>query len=132
MSRAISLSRRVKAPEAQVFERGEVGNDAPALHHLRNAPPDDPHRIAAVDPLAVEHDLAARHPAILGLEQPGNGFQRGRLAGAIGAEQRHHRPAGDVEAEPAQYEDHLVVYNFDVVDREKRRAACSLVAGIRR
>ena len=115
-----SRSRRVKAPSRRFSEHRHVGNDAPAFHHLEDAAAHDPVRIDAVDALAVEHDLAARDRAVLGLEQARNGLERRRLAGAVGAEQRHHGALRHVEAEPAQHQDHLVIDDLDVAHREQR------------
>ena len=71
--------------------------------------------------VAVEHDLAARDLAVLGLEQAGDRLQRRRLAGAIGAEQRDDRALGHVEAEAAQDEDDVVIDDLDVAHGEERR-----------
>ena len=70
---------------------------------------------------AVEDDLAADDFAVLGLEQARDRLQRRRLAGAVGAEQRHDRALRHVEAEAAQHQDDLVVDHLDVADAEQRR-----------
>ena len=69
---------------------------------------------------AVEDDLAADDFAVLGLEQARDRLQRRRLAGAVGAEQRHDRALRHVEAEAAQHQDDLVVDHLDVADAEQR------------
>ncbi len=71
--------------------------------------------------VALEQDLAARDLAVLGLEQPRDRLQRRRLAGAVGAEQRHDRALGHVEAEAAQHQDDVVIDDLDVGDAEQRR-----------
>ena len=107
--------------ELQILDRRHVGDDAAALHHLEDAAADDLVGIDAVDALAVEHDLAADDFAVLGLEQARDRLQRRRLAGAVGAEQRHDRALRHLEAEAAQHQDDLVVDHLDVADAEQRR-----------
>ncbi len=106
--------------ELEVFQRRHVGDDAPALHHLEDAAADDLVGIDAVDALAVEHDLAARDLAVLGLEQARDRLQRRRLAGAIGAEQRDDRALGHLEAQAAQHQDDVVIDDLDVAHAEQR------------
>ena len=81
-------------------------------------PPHDAVGIDPADPPAIEHDLSPRDLAVLGLEQTGNGFQRGGLAGPAGAEQRHHRAVRHLEAQAPQDENDLVVRDFDVAHGE--------------
>src|SRR4051794_18556505 len=107
--------------ELEVFQRGHIGDDAPAFHYLEDAAADDLVGIDAVDALALEQDLAARDFAVLGLEQPGDRLQRRRFAGAIGAEQRHDRALGHVEAETAQHQDDIVIDDLDVAHGKERR-----------
>ena len=63
--------------------------------------------------------------AVLGLEQARDRLQRRRLAGAVGAEQRHDRALGHVEAEAAQHQDDVVVDHLDVADAEQRGGGCA-------
>ena len=120
MSSPTSLSVRVKAPSLQILDRRHVGDDAAAFHHLKDAAADDLVGIDAVDARAVEQDFAADDFAVLGLEQARDRLQRRRLAGAVGAEQRHDRALGHLEAEAAQHQDDLVVDHLDVADAEQR------------
>src|SRR6202023_726128 len=69
--------------EPQVFQRRHVGDDAPSLHHLKNAAAAAPAGMDAVDAFAVEDDFATGNFAVLGLEHAGDRLQRRRLAGAI-------------------------------------------------
>ena len=79
---------------------------------------------------AVEDDFAADDFAVLGLEQARDRLQRRRLAGAVGAEQRHDRALRHLEAEAAQHQDDLVVDHLDVADAEQRGGGCAAaVAG---
>ena len=88
MSALISLSRRVKAPTAQILEHGHVGDDAAAFHHLEDAAAHGLVRALVGDALAVELDLAGDDFAVLGMQQAGNRLQCRRFAGAVGTEQR--------------------------------------------
>ena len=106
--------------EPQILDRRHVGDDAAAFHHLENAAADDLVGIDAVDALAVEHDVAAGDFAILGLEQAGDRLQRGRLAGAVGPQQRDDRALGHFEAEAPQHQDDVVIDHLDVVHGEQR------------
>ena len=81
---------------------------------MRNAEPDDGFGPKAGDRLAVEQDLARR-----GLGQAGDRAQRGRFAGAVGAEQRHHLPLLDADGHPAQGFD-LAVAHDQIADFEQR------------
>ena len=119
MSAPISLSLAGEGAELQILDRRHVGDDAAAFHHLKDAAADDLVGVDAVDARAVEHDLAADDLAVLGLEQARDRFQRRRLAGAIGAEQRDDRALGHLEAEAAQHQDDLVVDHLDVADAEE-------------
>ena len=124
MSAAMLVVAAGEGAEPQVLQRGHVGDDAAALHHLKDAAADDLVGIDAVDALAVEEDFAARHFAVLGLEQAGDRFQRRRFAGAIGAEQRHDRSLRHVEAQAAQHQDHVVIDHLDVAHREEGGGGC--------
>ncbi len=106
--------------EPQVLQRRHVGDDAAALHHLKDAAADDLVGIDAVDALAVEHDFAAGDFAVFGLEQSRDRLQRGRLAGAVGAEQRHDGALRHLEAEAAQHQDDVVIDHLDVAHAEQR------------
>jgi hypothetical protein len=73
----------------------------------------------AAEPAPVLH-LAAGDFTVFGLEQPGDRFQRRRLAGAIGAEQRHDRAFRHIETQSAQHQDDVVIHHLDVVHAEHR------------
>ena len=105
--------------EPQVFQAGHVGDDAAAFHHLEDAAPDDLVRIDAVDLFTGEADVSARDRAVFRLQQAGDGFERGRFAGPVGAEQGHDLAFRHLEAEAAQDQDDVVVDDLDVVDREQ-------------
>ncbi len=84
-ARARSAARRRAAAELEVLLDAQVGEDPPSLHAVRDAQPYHLVRLAAVDPLAAEADLARRSPEHAAEAARGRG-----LSGAVGAEQRHH------------------------------------------
>ena len=89
-----------------------------ALQHLDAAAAHELVGGELVDPLAVEFDRALRHLAALGMQQVGDGLQGRRLAGAVRAEQGDDAALGHGERDAFQHEDHVVVDDLDVVDRE--------------
>src|SRR5262245_45976881 len=92
-----------------------------AFHHLDAAAAHQFVGREALHRRAVEHDFAFGHLAAFGLQQVGDRLERGRLAGAVGAEQRHDVPPGHAERNALQDQDDVVVDDFDVVDGENRR-----------
>ena len=81
---AIDIPPRVCA-EHDVVAHGQFGKHLAAFRHQRDAARGDPMRGQLLDPLVVEHDRARHRP-----QQAGHRAHRRRLAGAVGAEQRHH------------------------------------------
>ena len=75
----------------QVLLGRQVLEHAPALEHLRDAEARDVEGAHAVDALAVEGDGALGDLAALRAQHAGDGLERRRLAGAVGAEQRGDR-----------------------------------------
>jgi hypothetical protein len=97
---------------------GEVLEHAPALHHQR-----DPalHALGRAEPGdlgAVEPDRAARDRAALAGQQARDRLERGRLAGAVRAEQRDDLARGDRERQAAQHEERPVVDDVDAGELE--------------
>jgi hypothetical protein len=121
MSSRTWLSRRGEGAEPQVLQAGHVGDDPAAFHHLEYAAPDDLVRVDAIDLFAGEADVATGDSAVFGLQQAGDGFQRCRFAGPVGAQQGHDLAFRDLEAEATQDQDHVVVDDLDIVDREQGR-----------
>ena len=64
--------------------------------------------------------------ATLRREQIRDRLQRRALARTVGAEQRDDRPLGNLQRHAFQHEDHVVVDDLDVVDRQVRRAGGGL------
>ena len=96
-----------------------MGETVPPLHHLHDAALDEFRRIQLVDALAAKFDRALGHVAALGPEQIRNRFQRRRFAGAVGAEQGDDLAFMHFERHALQHEDHVIVNDLDIVDREQ-------------
>jgi hypothetical protein len=79
-------------PEGHVVERGHVREQAVALEHHAHVPPGGRHRR---DVLAVDHDRTG-----VGRLEPGHDAQRGRLAAAGRAEQRHELAGRHLDGQP--------------------------------
>ncbi len=98
-----------------------MGEAVPALHHLDQPAADDIAGVGAVDARAVEGDRALCHLAALGPQQIGDRLEAGRLAGAVGAQQCDDAALWHRERDTFQHQDHVVVDDLDIVDREQRR-----------
>jgi hypothetical protein len=90
------------------------------LHHLDHAAPDQLGRQQRRDVVARELDRALGDLAALDPEQVGDRFQRGGLAGAVGAQERDHAAFGHAQRDAAQHQDDAVVDDLDVVDDQQR------------
>jgi hypothetical protein len=75
--------------------------------------------IQSLDALAAKLDRALGDGAALAGEQVAHRAQRGRLAGAVAAEQRQDSALGHAQRHALQHEDHVVVDDLDAVDVEK-------------
>jgi hypothetical protein len=106
------------AADPQVLLDGELGEDAPALHHLADARPDDARRVEAVDRLPLEADRALGDRAAVDVEEARDRAQHGRLAGAVRAEQRDDRALGDLDRDALEHEDDVLVHDLEVLDDE--------------
>ena len=69
----------------------------------------------------IEHDRALGHLAALGMQQVRDRLERGGLAGAVGAEQRHDAAARHLERDALEHQNDVIVDDLDVVDRQDRR-----------
>ena len=101
---------------SEVLGHGQLGEYAPAFHHLRNPLSDDVRGLFVGDVLALEGDGAFGDVGFVHVVQAGDGSHRGGLAGAIGAEQGHDLTIGHLDRDPTQNEDHVVVHDFEVLD----------------
>ncbi len=70
-----------------------------------------------VDGGAVQLDLTLGDVSVVDVEEAGNGPQDGGLAGSVGAEEGHDLAVGDLERNPPQHQDDVVVNDFEVLDR---------------
>src|SRR3954463_4144219 len=110
---------RVGAREEVLFYR-QVLEAVAAFPHLAKAALHELGGIEAIDALALVDDLAFSDVAALGAQQVRDGLQRGGLARAVGAEQRHDLPVLHLERDAAQHEDHVVEDDLDVREGEER------------
>ena len=110
------------AADHQVFLDRQVLEHAAALEHLGDAAHDDVVRRQMVQPLAAELDRALGDLAAFRVQQPGDRLQRGGLARAVGAEQRGDLPLTGGERDALQHQDHAVVDDLDVVQRQHARS----------
>jgi hypothetical protein len=100
-----AFQRRLEVPagglavgtELEVLADGELWPQLPALGHQGDAELGPAVRRHPQQRAALEDDVPARHRT-----QPGDGTQRGRLAGAVGADEGHHLPLAYLEAEAEQ------------------------------
>ena len=98
-------------PEA--LGHGETGEDAATSGHLQDAGLGDPVGLVGGDGLAVEHDLpGGRH------HQAGDGPHQRGLAGAVGAEHRHHFAVAHVEIHAEEDLD-AVIAGIEGADHEE-------------
>ncbi len=102
------------AAHAQVLPDGQFGEDAATFGDVRD--PGSRHclRRRPAEPLAAEHDVTG--PA----HGSGDGAERGRLAGSVGAEERDDLAVGDRQRHAVQRDD-LSVPCRDVGKLEQRR-----------
>ncbi|MNT51938.1 hypothetical protein D3C72_1889300 [compost metagenome] len=90
----------------------------PPLHHLHHAPVHQVGRREVFDAVAAQLDAALGDLTALGLEQVGDGAQRGRLARAVATQYGSDLALGHVERNALQHQDHMVVDDLDAVDVE--------------
>jgi hypothetical protein len=81
--------------QAEVLAHGEVRQHAALLGNPRDAAPDDLVRLEPRDVLAAQ-----RHASARGARDAHDGQERGRLAGAVAADEAHHLAIADRERHP--------------------------------
>src|SRR6266511_1597722 len=101
--------------DPKVLLHGELGEDPPALHHLRDPRTHDGGGVQPVDALPVDRDAALGDLAAMDGQQARDGPKGGGLAGAVRPEQRDDRATGDREADPAQDPQDVVVHDLGVL-----------------
>jgi hypothetical protein len=101
--------------QAQVVHHGQAGEDPASFRHVRDAQFDDRLRGQAIDPLAGELDAPA-----LRMQEARDGPQRGRLAGAVGAEDDPDLARKDFERRPGHGR-HGAVGDMEIRDGQQRR-----------
>ena len=101
--------------EPEVLVHREGREDAAPARHEREALPGDRLRLLAGDRRAVEPDRAAAD-----LDQPAGALEQRRLAGAVGAEQRHDLALVHLEVD-AEEDLHRAVGDLDLLARQHDR-----------
>ena len=113
------VAARMRAGNQVLFDR-QVLEYPPPLEHLGHAAPDDIVRRQPVEPLAIQLDRALCHLAAFAAKKPGYRLQGRRLAGAIGAKQSGDTALLSKQRDAPQHEDHAVIDDLDIVEREHR------------
>jgi hypothetical protein len=101
--------------EVEVLLDAHLHEQAPGLGHVHQAELDEPERLDTAQGLATVDDLTLPRP-----QDAGNGLERGRLAGAVGADQRHDLGTTDGERQVPQHLD-VAVEDVDAADFEQGR-----------
>src|SRR5262245_27427106 len=102
----------------EVFLGGQVLEHAASLEHLRDAELRHIEGAHTIDTLAGQGDGALGDAAAFGAQHAGNRLERRRLAGTVAAEQGGDGAGFDLQRDPAQHQDDLVVDDLDIVDRQ--------------
>ena len=89
------------------------------LHHLNETAFDHVGRIERIDPLALIENAALGDGAPLGFDEVGDRLQGRGFSGPVGPEQGHDSTLGNLERNPPQHQDHVIVDHFDIVDAEE-------------
>src|SRR5215831_14346043 len=105
-------------PHHEIFFGAQVFEDLSSLWHQGDAHFDDRGWRPVVQTLAIELHDTLGDLAPLGRQQPGNGLQRGRLAGAVGPEEGHHAPLGHLQREPLDHQDDIAIDDLDIFQRQ--------------
>ena len=90
----------------------------PPLHHLHHAALHQVGGRQVLDALAAQLDRALGHSAAFAAQQVGHSAQRGRLAGAIAAQNGHDLALGHIQGHALEHQDDVVVNDLDAVDVE--------------
>jgi hypothetical protein len=85
------------AADQDVVEGRQLAEHLGVLERARDTPPRDLMRRQRAQVVAAESDPALRRTV-----EARDHVEHGRLAGAVGADQREDLPIADLEAEPAQ------------------------------
>ena len=101
-------------PHREVLTDGEQRKHLPALGHVHDALAHDPVRIAALDGLPGQANLA-----LLGVHDAGDGPKQGGLPGSVRAQHRDDPPLRHVEAHTANRHDRSVEA-LEIADLEQR------------
>ena len=100
----------------EVLGHSHLGEDSPPFHDLTDALRNDVGRVLVGDIFTVEVHRALGDVAFVHVVQPGDRPHRRGLARTIGTEQGNDLAVGNLEGDPAQNQDHVVVDEFEVLD----------------
>src|SRR5262245_34541548 len=103
----------------KVLRHGQIGKHLVALGDEHDAAAGDLVRRQIVDALALERDGALGDARVVDAEEAGDRAQRRRLAGAVGAEQRHDLFRRDGQRDALHGRDGALVHDFQLVDGEQ-------------
>jgi hypothetical protein len=126
--RGIAVAPREGAGE-QVFLDRQMREALPAFHHLDAAAA---HQFVGRKPVhgdALELDRALGDFTALGVQQIGNRLERRRLARAVRTEQRDDAALRHLKRHALQHQDHVVVDDLDIVDRQSNAPLASGIVG---
>src|SRR5438876_2374483 len=113
------IAARMGPGDEIVLDRQILENPS-SLEDLGHAAFDDRVRRQTVEPLPVELDRALGDLPALGAQQPRYRLQRRGLSGPVGAEQRRDAALLGEQRHTLQHQDHAVIDDFDIVERQHR------------
>jgi hypothetical protein len=119
-SREISarFEPRAIGPGDEILFNGERGEAMAALQHLHETQSDKFTWTCPEDVVARKANLSRGDAPALGLKKIRDRFERGRLAGAVGADQRDDLAAPNGHAHAVQGHDGVMIVRLDVFDGE--------------
>ena len=120
-ARRATIGQRPRHERAQIFLDCQGLEDLVALGHQHEPAPRQLVRRAAGDGRALEHDPTADDLCVVSAEKARDRAERGRLAGAVGAEQRDDRARRHAERHALDRRRHMVVDDLEVLQLEQRR-----------
>src|SRR5262249_18840393 len=99
----------------------EMGEAVASFHHLNATASYQFVRAQRMHLCPGEHDRTFGDFAALGEQEVRDRLERGRLAGAVGPQQRNDLALGNLERDALEDEDDVVVDHLDIVDGQDRR-----------
>ena len=112
----------------EVLLDGKVREAPASLEDLREAVANEVGRVRVGHDLSAVLDGSPGHVAGFGAEQVRNRLENGGLAGSVRPEEHDNRPLPDLQRQPADRQNGLLVNDFDVRHPENRRRRRHLTA----